>query len=202
MAPQGIVQPIELLVRLGRDYHHLEHEHERVAARGSTRRRVAREMARTQAAFDHLLTRWVADESLRARWRQLLHDEGPPPDGPRLATPPMFSAKSSAGADENVDLVLGLNCYLGRDFAGDNIGGWQQRRPSILRASRQLRYAVYLELAREHVRMLGRRLVLIHPVPSFLDRSRWPSFMRLGHAAARRALEHLAAGQGDRRAAG
>jgi hypothetical protein len=55
-------------------------------------------MAHVQAAFDHLVTRWVADESLRARWRQFLHDEGPPPDGPRLATPPMFRGNSSAGA--------------------------------------------------------------------------------------------------------
>jgi predicted acylesterase/phospholipase RssA len=37
--------------------------------------------------------------------------------------------------DEDVDLVLGLNFYLGRDFAGDDIGGWHDRRFSILRAT-------------------------------------------------------------------
>jgi NTE family protein len=79
---------------------------------------------------------------------------------------PMLEAK--------VDLVIGLDFHLGRDFAG------------------------------EPVRQLGERLVLLQPVAaeevrgarfytSFLDRGRWPHFMQLGHAAAREALARLAA---------
>jgi len=97
------------------------------------------------------------------------------------------------------DLVVGTNSYLSPGFDGDDVSGWHDRTWSIFRASGQLRYAVYLELAREHVRRLGRSLVLVEPVPhaevhgahfytSFLDRRDWPRYMRLGHAAARAAL--------------
>ena len=98
-----------------------------------------------------------------------------------------------------IDLVIGTNSYLPENFAGMAIGDWYHQPWSILRASGQLRYAVYLELAREHVRQLGDRLELLHPVPhaevrgarfyeSFFDRGGWPRYMRLGHAAARDAL--------------
>jgi NTE family protein len=100
---------------------------------------------------------------------------------------------------EPVDLVIGTNCYLPDSFAGMSIGDWYHAPWSILRASGQLRYAVYLELAREHARQLGDRLELLHPVPhgevrgarfyeTFLDRTRWPRYMRAGHAVARGAL--------------
>ncbi|MBS1119291.1 MAG: serine protease [Deltaproteobacteria bacterium] len=102
-----------------------------------------------------------------------------------------------------IDLVIGTNSYLPRDFGGMAIGDWYHEPWSILRASGQLRYAVYLELAREHVRQLGDRLELLHPVPhtevtgakfyeSFLDRRDWPRYMRDGHVAARDALQRRA----------
>ncbi len=105
--------------------------------------------------------------------------------------------------EEPIDLVIGTNCYLPEHFAGTSIGDWYHQPWSILRASAQLRYALYLELAREHVRQLGDRLELLHPVPhtevrgakfyeSFLDRSAWPQYMRAGHAAARGALQRRA----------
>lgn len=103
---------------------------------------------------------------------------------------------ADAGA---VDLVLGTNCYLPEHFDGLSIGDWYHAPWSILRASAQLRYATYLELAREHVRQLGDRLELLHPVPhvdvrgarfyeSFLDRQHWPRYMRAGRTAAREVL--------------
>ena len=103
-------------------------------------------------------------------------------------------------ADEApLDLVIGTNSYLPENFAGMPIGDWYHAPWSILRASAQLRYATYLELAREHVRQLGDRLELLHPVPhvevrgakfyeSFLDRQHWPRYMRAGRTAARDAL--------------
>jgi NTE family protein len=98
-----------------------------------------------------------------------------------------------------IDVVLGINSYLPEGFAGESVEGWLDRTWSILRAAGQLRYALYLELAREHVRQLGDRLVLLHPVPhaevrgarfyeTFLDRREWPRFMRLGYEHARAAL--------------
>jgi len=106
-------------------------------------------------------------------------------------------------ADEpRCDLVLGTNCYLPASFAGMSIGDWHAAPWSILKASGQLRYAVYLELARSHARALGARLELLEPVAhtdvrgarfyeTFLDRSRWPFYMRNGHAVARDALQRL-----------
>ncbi len=104
--------------------------------------------------------------------------------------------------DAGVDLVVGTNVYLPTDFTGEDQTGWMERRFSILRASGQLRYALYLELAREHARALGSRLALLHPVPyeevrgaafykQFLDRAAWWRYMRLGYAAARTALERF-----------
>jgi NTE family protein len=115
-------------------------------------------------------------------------------------------------ADEApIDLVIGTNSYLPENFAGMPIGDWYHAPWSILRASGQLRYAIYLELAREHVRQLGDRLELLHPVrysdvqgaqfyESFLDRENWPRYMRDGHAAAREALQRRG-GQAVRSAA-
>jgi len=105
--------------------------------------------------------------------------------------------------EEPLDVVFGVNCYLPKDFEGEDIGDWYGRSFSVLRASGQLRYATYLELAREHARELGSRLRLLHPVPyaevrgakfyeSFLDRRSWLRFMRLGHACGRAALEDFA----------
>jgi NTE family protein len=104
-----------------------------------------------------------------------------------------------------IDVVIATNSYLPENFAGEPIGDWYHAPWSILRASAQLRYATYLELAREHVRQLGDRLELLHPVPyeevhgaqfyeSFLDRDEWPRYMRNGHAAARAALERRGVG--------
>jgi NTE family protein len=101
---------------------------------------------------------------------------------------------------EPLDLVIGTNSYLPENFSGMDIGSWHEARWSILRASVQLRYSVYLELAREHARRLGPKLELLQPVPhedvrgarfyeSFLDRAHWPGYMRAGRTAAREALQ-------------
>ena len=98
-----------------------------------------------------------------------------------------------------LDLVIATNSYLPEKFAGMDIGSWHDAPWSIMRASQQLRYAVYLELAREHARQLGSKLELLQPVPhtdvrgarfyeSFLDRRDWPRYMLAGRAVAREAL--------------
>lgn len=112
----------------------------------------------------------------------------------------IFPIAPMLGDPPPCDVVLGINSYYPPDFVGEDVSGWYQRTWSILRASRQLRDAVHLELAREHVRELGDRLCLLQPVPvseidgarfyqTFLDRADWPRYMRMGHAAARAALE-------------
>ena len=101
--------------------------------------------------------------------------------------------------DEQPDVVVGLNCYLPEGFAGEDLSGWRDRTFGILRASEQLRWSGMLALAREQARLAGDRLLMLHPVPyaevrgaqfyeTFLDRSRWPSFMLAGRTTARGAL--------------
>jgi NTE family protein len=101
--------------------------------------------------------------------------------------------------DERPDVVVGLNCYLPEDFAGEDLSGWRDRTFAILRASEQLRWSGMLALAREQARLAGDRLLLLHPVPypevrgaqfyeTFLDRGKWPSFMLAGRMTARDAL--------------
>jgi NTE family protein len=104
---------------------------------------------------------------------------------------PVLSAKP--------DVILGVNCYLPQDFAGENLSGWHEQSFAVLRASSQLRFSGMLALAREQARLAGDRLSLLHPVPysevrgarfydTFLDRSRWPVFMREGLRVAREKL--------------
>ena len=101
--------------------------------------------------------------------------------------------------DEQPEVIIGLNCYLPEGFAGEDHSGWRDRTFGILRASEQLRWSGMLALAREQARLAGERLLLLHPVPysqvrgaqfyeTFLDRSRWPSFMLAGRTTAREAL--------------
>jgi NTE family protein len=119
----------------------------------------------------------------------------------------IFPVRPLVDLEKPLDLVLGINCYCPPHFLGEDIGDWRRGDWAILRASGQLRWAVYLELARENARLLGERLTLVHPVPheevrgarfyeSFLDRSRWPEFMRAGLRAARAALRRLAGSAG------
>ncbi len=100
------------------------------------------------------------------------------------------------------DLVLGINSYLPLNFDGEDVTGWRQRSFAIMRASGQLRWSGMVALAREQALLLGDRLVLLHPVPyeevrgarfyeTFIDRSRWAHFMRLGRTAARDLLPVL-----------
>jgi len=102
--------------------------------------------------------------------------------------------------DANPDLVLGLNSYLPEGFAGEDVTGWRDRSFAILRASGQLRWSGMVALAREQALLAGDRLVLLHPVPyaevrgahfyeTFVDRSRWPAYMRAGHQSTLEALE-------------
>ena len=116
----------------------------------------------------------------------------------------IFPVRPLVDLEQPLDLVLGVNSYCPPDFDGEDIGAWRERSFGVLHASGQLRWCVYLELARENARLLGDRLTLIHPVPydevrgtrfyeSFVDRSRWPEFMRMGYRAAHDALRRLAA---------
>jgi NTE family protein len=116
----------------------------------------------------------------------------------------IFPVRPLTRVEPPLDVVLGVNCYFPENFDGEDLTGWRERSFAIPRASAQLRTCVSLELAREQVRLLGDRLVLMHPVPyreiagarfyeAFLDRSQWPGFARMGHACTRSTLERLAA---------
>ena len=119
----------------------------------------------------------------------------------------IFPARPLAALDPPLDLVIGINCYFPENFDGEDMSGWRERTFGILRATAQLRTCVSLELAREQVRLLGDRLLLLHPVPyteiagarfyeTFLDRARWVDFARLGRTCTRDALEGLGLDRG------
>ena len=104
--------------------------------------------------------------------------------------------------DAAPDLVVGLNCYLPEGFEGENVTGWHKRSFAVLRASGQLRWSGMVALAREQALLAGDRLVLLHPVPyaevrgarfyeTFVDRARWPHFIRAGHRCAETVLPTL-----------
>jgi NTE family protein len=116
----------------------------------------------------------------------------------------IFPVRPLLDFEEPFDLVFGVNCYYPENFAGEEITGWRNRSWAILRAAGQLRACGHLELAREQMRLLGPRLLMLHPVPytqvrgakfyeSFLDRSRWPRFMRQGYQSTRAMLDRIAA---------
>ena len=122
----------------------------------------------------------------------------------------IFPVRPLVDFEEPLDFVVGVNCYYPENFAGEAIPGWRNRTWAVLRAAGQLRSCVHLELAREQMKLLGDRLTMLHPVPytevrgakfyeSFLDRSRWPRFMRQGYRSARIMLDRLAAPGGRRR---
>jgi NTE family protein len=101
--------------------------------------------------------------------------------------------------EAGVDRVVGLNCYLPKGFEGEDVTGWHQRPFAILRASGQLRWSGMVALAQEQARLAAGRLLLLHPVPyeevrgarfyeTYVDRSRWPDFIRMGHREARQEL--------------
>jgi NTE family protein len=109
----------------------------------------------------------------------------------------IFPVRPVMAADP--DLLVGLNCYLPEGFEGENVTGWHQRSFAVLRASGQLRWSGMVALAREQALLAGERLVLLHPVPyaevrgahfyeTFVDRTRWPHFMRAGRSCALAAL--------------
>lgn len=101
---------------------------------------------------------------------------------------------------EKLDLYIGMNVILPPAFEADNISGWTQRRMGFLEATRQLRYATHLELARRTKARLGDRLILLDPVSHrriqgarfydmFLDRRKWPQLMRESYAHTKEALD-------------
>jgi NTE family protein len=103
-------------------------------------------------------------------------------------------------ADGGFDRVFGLNVLLPPGLEGEDISGWEGRAGGVLDASRQLRLAQHIELARRSRSRLGESLTLIEPIPHddlhgfafydlFLDRSRWPDLMRRGYESTVAALE-------------
>lgn len=90
--------PIDRLRALARELHHVEQEHAREAAGGTTRRRLHAKMEQIAARFARLLEAWVPDEAQRAAWMRHLRGDDPAPAQPTLARPPLFRGVTEAGA--------------------------------------------------------------------------------------------------------
>lgn len=103
------------------------------------------------------------------------------------------------------DTVLAVNCFYPPDFAGEDATGFRANAWSMMDIADQVVTAPHLQLARENLARLRRRVqrvMVINPVPytmvrragfyaEFLDRSDWPSFMHRGRAATLRELNKV-----------
>ena len=101
--------------------------------------------------------------------------------------------------DEDLDHVFGLNVLLPSGLEGDELGGMDAGRLSLVDLARRISTGGHLELARRNRRRLGDRLTLIEPLDAgesrgaafydlFLDRRRWPELVRRGYDATVEAL--------------
>lgn len=114
----------------------------------------------------------------------------------------IFPVRPLLDIEPRPDAVVAVNAFYPPQFAGDDVSGWVERPGSIFIAAAQVRSVQHIELAREHLARLRREVpevMLLDPVPYedirgvglyrfFFDNSRWPDFMRAGHATASRAL--------------
>jgi protein required for attachment to host cells len=91
------IEPVDLLRRLGDEYHHLEQEHRRQPSESATRRGLDKKLRDIKDHFEHLLAGWVAEPALRERWRDFLRGAAGAPDGPHLRPPPLFKGRTEAG---------------------------------------------------------------------------------------------------------
>ena len=113
----------------------------------------------------------------------------------------IFPVRPILDIEPPVDAVVAVNAFYPPGFAGEDQGGWQGRRASILHIARQVRSSQQVQLARENFSRLSASLdvELLEPVPymkvrgtgfyqQFLDNRDWPGFMRSGRAAMVQAL--------------
>jgi NTE family protein len=113
----------------------------------------------------------------------------------------IFPVRPILDIEPPVDAVVAVNAFYPPGFAGEDQGGWQGRRASILHIARQVRSSQQVQLARENFSRLSASLdvELLEPIPymkvrgtgfyqQFLDNRDWPGFMRSGRAAMVQAL--------------
>ncbi len=103
-----------------------------------------------------------------------------------------------------IDFFVGVNAFHPENFTGEDATGVMKKTFALLRGSTQTAKALHLEVARLQLRRIAERCVMCHPVPysvvrgakffeQFLDRSRWPEFIRAGYREGVRALKSLPA---------
>jgi len=104
---------------------------------------------------------------------------------------------------ERYDVVVVVNSFYPREFAGESERGWRNKDWSILHIANQVKTNQHVQLAREHLERLRREVpevVVLDPVPysrvrgarfysEFIDPRRWPRNMRDGRSAMVTALE-------------
>lgn len=93
---------VELLTRLGSEYRHFKQEHDREPVDHPTRRVLEGKIRRLGERFEQILSEWIQDEELRRQWIQYRQGDGPPPDGPSIATPPEFKGLTDAGSQVEI----------------------------------------------------------------------------------------------------
>lgn len=89
------------LATIAREYHQLHNQRQPRGAEAdgsAAQRRLGQRMADLAERFERLLRHWADGDPLAEAWRRHLYDGTPQPDGPDLATPPLFRGRTDAGA--------------------------------------------------------------------------------------------------------
>jgi protein required for attachment to host cells len=90
--------PIDDLRALARELRHVEQQHAREAAGGTSRRRLRAVMEEITIRFVRLLATWVSDGAARNAWMRHLRGRAPAPEQSMSSPPPLFRGITEAGA--------------------------------------------------------------------------------------------------------
>lgn len=101
-----------------------------------------------------------------------------------------------------IDFFIGVNAFHPEGFAGEDVTGWYEQPWSLFTGGRQSYTCQHLEVARQQLRRIEDRCLLLHPLShreidglrlyeQMIDRSRWPEFISAGYHHARAALEAM-----------
>ena len=104
--------------------------------------------------------------------------------------------------EPDLDFFIGVNCIMPQNFTGENHTGWIEKPFSIIPASRQLRFAQWVELARLNYEMVKDKMLLIQPISFkeirgikfyryFIDKKLWPNAIIKAYHITRTALIQL-----------
>lgn len=119
------MHPLAELSQIAREFRHLKAERAREGIDGSWRRRHGARMEELEQSFATLVSRWVPDPDMRARWHDHLHHGAELPEDTDLAVPPLFRGRSEL---DSTLLVRVDNDQQKLLLDGAEVARWPMRR--------------------------------------------------------------------------